>query len=189
MKNMLIASQSFFHETNPWAVFLGLCIAVFCSIQVGFYGVVLVVLLNFISGVWKSAVINRRLTIKASGLYKMVMKVGGYGIAIATFGIADVLILQITNQEYRVTLSMVIAGIIILYEGKSVTDNLYAITGNRIFRQINKSVSEAFKRRIDMEIDQKVSQPVVVDPTNKKQNQEPIERNDEYGYTDYNTGG
>jgi|GEM_PF-3040125 len=188
MKNMLLASQSFFHETNPWAVFLGLCIAVFCSIQVVFYGVVLVVLLNFISGVWKSAVINGRFTLLASGLYKMVMKVGGYGIAIATFGIADVLILQITNQEYRVTLSMVIAGIIILYEGKSVTDNLYALTGNRIFRQINKSVSEAFQRRIDLEIDQKVSQPVVVEPPTRNTTQEPIEKNNDYGYTDHTTG-
>ncbi|MDD3815983.1 MAG: phage holin family protein [Desulfocapsaceae bacterium] len=154
MKGVIFALQQFYHDSKPADVFVGLCIAVFVNIQALFYGVVLSVLLNVISGIWKYAIINKHLVITARGLKRTIEKIGGYGIALATFGILDVLIIQITNQGFIFTISMIVAGMIILYEGKSITDNLKEITGMNLFSLLYDSARNTFKNRI--EADQKI---------------------------------
>lgn len=156
MKGVILALQQFYTDTKPVDVFAGLCIAVFINIQALFYGVVLAVLLNVISGIWKYAIDNGHFAITARGLKRTIEKIGGYGIALATFGILDVLIMQISNQEFLFTISMIIAGMIILYEGKSITDNLKEITGMNLFSLLNDAAQNAFKKRIEDNVDQVV---------------------------------
>lgn len=149
IKGIILASQQFFNENNPVAVFSGLCIAVFFSIQALFYGVVLAVLLNVFSGIWKTAIRKGYLVITARGLRRTIEKVGGYGLALATFGLLDVLIIQISNQQFLITISMIIAGMIILYEGKSIMENMREITGMNLFDLIYETAQDVFKRRVN----------------------------------------
>ncbi len=153
MIGVILSAQQFFQETKPLTVFTGLCLSVFFSIQALFYGAVLAVLLNVVSGIWKYAIINGRFVITAKGLKRTIEKIGGYGIALATFGILDVLIMQISSQQFMFTISMIIAGMIILYEGKSITDNLKTITGMNLFSLLYDAVQSAFKRQVTDNID------------------------------------
>jgi hypothetical protein len=157
MTGIILAAQQFYHETKPITVFTGLCLSVFFSIQALFYGAVLAVLLNVVSGIWKYAIINDRFVITAKGLKRTIEKIGGYGIALATFGILDVLIMQISAHEFMFTISMIIAGMIILYEGKSITDNLKEITGMNLFSLLYDAVQNAFSRRIEDNVGQVVN--------------------------------
>lgn len=153
MKGVILAVQQFYNETKPLEVFGGLCMAVFFNIQALFYGAILAVILNVISGIWKTAILEGRFIITAKGLKRTIEKIGGYGIALATFGILDVLIMQISNQEFMFTISMIVAGMIILYEGKSITENLLHITGMNLFTLLYDAAQNAFKRRVEDNID------------------------------------
>jgi hypothetical protein len=156
----LIILETIFSDIRPADVFGGLCLAVFINIQALAYGVMLVVLLNSISGIWKYAILHDRLYITASGIKRTIQKLGGYGIVLVTFGILDVLIMQVSNQEYYVTISMITAGLIILYEGKSITDNLREITGMGLFSAIYDTVVHTFRKRTELDIESKI-QPTV----------------------------
>ena len=153
IKAIFLATQNFYQENNPIAVFSGLLIAVFCSIQALFYGVVLAVMLNTLSGIWKTAIRRNRFIITARGLKRTIEKIGGYGIALATFGLLDVLIMNISNQHFIFTVSMVVAGMIILYEGKSIMDNMKEITGMNLFDMIYETAQSVFKRRVNADLD------------------------------------
>ncbi len=148
IKGFILAVQNFYHENDPITVFVGLCCAIFFNIQALFYGVILAVILNSLSGIWKSSIRTGHFNITARGLRRTIEKVGGYGIAIVTFGILDVLVIQISNQEFIITISMVVAGMIILYEGLSISRNLKEITGMNLFMSIYDAVQNAFRRRI-----------------------------------------
>lgn len=152
MKGVILAAQQLFEETRPAEVLMGLLLAVFCNIQALFYGVVFAVLLNVVSGVWRSSNEAGRFRITAKGLKRTVEKIGGYGIALAAFGLLDVLIIQITNQRFIFTVSMIIAGIIILYEAKSITENLAEITGQNLFKELYEAARNAVGRRVDKDL-------------------------------------
>lgn len=148
IKGFILSMQSFYNENDPITVFVGLCCAIFFNIQALFYGVILAVILNSLSGIWKSSIQTGRFNITARGLRRTIEKVGGYGITIVTFGILDVLVIQISNQKFIITISMVVAGMIILYEGLSISRNLKDITGMNLFMSIYDAVQNAFRRRI-----------------------------------------
>jgi len=154
MIGIILSVQHFYSQTRPFEVFAGLCLAIFMNVQALFYGVLLAVIFNTLSGIWKYAIINGRFKLTAWGLKRTIEKIGGYGIALATFGILDVLIIQISNSQFIVTISMIVAGIIILYEGRSITDNLKEITGMNVFSLIYEGVNNAVKRRV-LENDEK----------------------------------
>ena len=153
IKTIILATQEFYSENNPVTVFAGLCIAVFFNIQALFYGAILAVVLNVLSGIWKTTIRRNRLTITARGLKRTIEKIGGYGIALATFGLLDVLIMNISNQQYLFTVSMVVAGMIILYEARSIMDNMREITGMNLFDLIYEAAQNMFRRRIDNDLE------------------------------------
>jgi hypothetical protein len=152
MNGVILAATQLFDKTRPGEVLMGLLLAIFINIQVLFYGVVLAVLLNVISGIWKTTIEAGHLKITAKGLKRTIEKVGGYGIALAAFGLLDVLIIQITNQRFIFTVSMIISGIIILYEAKSITENLASITGLNLFKDLYEAARNAIGKRVDNDL-------------------------------------
>lgn len=105
-------------------------------------------LVDFITGVWAAykrgeAITSRRM---GHGVTKILL----YNLAIITGHVVEMYMITFDNEPI-IPLSRIIVGFIALVEFKSISENIYRITGVKLWDNIR----EALKRRTDIEMEEK----------------------------------
>ncbi len=126
---------------KPMIYLLSFIIGVLSQSSLILMTMVTFVIVDLITGIWKSVKLKQKITSKA--LRSTIEKILSYFFVIILAKLFDEVVLNIDAIQVHT----MVASLIFLVEFKSVTENMSEITGNKVFVQIYETVNKVFKSK------------------------------------------